>query len=225
MSARGRSAKAALGVLLLAGLATAAGPASPAQKISWRLDRLDFAPGLTLQTIGKPAIVKLDGASVVRFDGAADGLVVPSVPIAEMTAFTIEAHFRPESGGGAEQRFFHTEDDAGTRALLEIRMGVDGQWSLDTFLRSGTNSLALLDRSKLHPADRWHWVALTYDGKTMRSFVDGVLELQGDVAFAPMKPKGQTSLGVRQNKVYWFKGAMSDLRFHGAALPPEKLQR
>jgi len=36
---------------------------------------------------------------------------------------------------------------------------------------------------------------------------------------------GQISLGVRQNKVYWFKGGIREVRFHSAALTPENLQR
>jgi hypothetical protein len=32
-------------------------------------------------------------------------------------------------------------------------------------------------------------------------------------------------VGVRQNKVYWFKGAIKEVRFTPAALAPEKLQR
>jgi Concanavalin A-like lectin/glucanases superfamily len=209
--------------LLLAGVGHAAAPAH-SDTIIWKLDRLDFAAGAPVQIVGKPAIRDVDGKLGVHFDGATDGLFVPTVPIARATAFTIEACFRPDAEGGAEQRFFHMEDDAGTRALLEIRMAANGQWALDTYLRSGETGLALLDRTKLHPSGQWHWVALTYDGKTMSSFVDGALELHGDVTFTPLKAAGQTSLGVRQNRVYWFKGSIRELRFHASALPAKKLQ-
>jgi hypothetical protein len=88
---------------------------------------------------------------------------------------------------------------------------------------SGTSNRAMIDKTKLHPADRWCWVALRYDGKQMASFVNGVPELTGPVTFAPMA-EGKLSLGVRQNRVFWFKGAVKEVRFTPEALAPEKLQ-
>jgi hypothetical protein len=58
----------------------------------------------------------------------------------------------------------------------------------------------------------------------MTSFVNGQQELQGDVEF-PGFGDGKVSVGVRQNKVYWFKGAIREVRYHDEALAPEKLQR
>jgi hypothetical protein len=89
---------------------------------------------------------------------------------------------------------------------------------------SGASRLALLDRTRTHAAGQWHWVALRYDGRRMTSWVDGRQELQGALEFAPMK-SGQTSLGVRLNRVYWFKGAIREVRFHPTALAGEALQK
>src|SRR5205085_2007538 len=110
-----------------------------------------------------------------------------------------------------------------SRVMMETRL-IDKNWALDTFLHSGQSDRALLDRTKLHPADQWTWVALTYaDGKET-SYINGAKELEGDVTFAPMV-EGKISLGVRQNKLYWFKGAIREVRFHPEALAPAKLQR
>ena len=89
---------------------------------------------------------------------------------------------------------------------------------------SVADGLPLIDPKKIHPAGRWYWAALRFDGKHMSSFVNGEKELEGDVAFEPMSA-GQTSVGVRLNRVFWFKGAISEVRFHPAAIAPEKLQR
>ena len=108
--------------------------------------------------------------------------------------------------------------------LLETRVIEGRSWSLDTFLRCGETERSLFDPTRLHPTGKWTWVALVYDGKTMAHYVNGVKELEGEVAFAPMAA-GQISLGVRLNRVYWFKGCIKEVRFHPAALPPESLQR
>jgi hypothetical protein len=59
----------------------------------------------------------------------------------------------------------------------------------------------------------------------MTHYVNGERELLAEkVNFGPLG-QGQVSLGVRQNKVFWFKGAIREVRFTPAALPPGKLQR
>lgn len=190
----------------------------------WRLDQIAAVGGHETRVLGEPRVVEGANGKAVRFDGVSDGVFVPSNPIAGWSAFTIEVLFRPEAGGLEEQRFFHIQDEREARVLLETRLTPDGQWALDTFLMDGENRLPLLDRALLHPADAWTWVALTYDGKQMTSFVNGKKELEGPVAFAPMKP-GRTSLGVRQNEVFWFKGAIAEVRFHPKALAAEDLLR
>ena len=121
-------------------------------------------------------------------------------------------------------RFQHIEDEHGNRATMEIRLTPAGRWSLDTFLLCGDNRRALLDPTRLHPAGRWTWVALRYDGRRMVSFVDGVKELEGAVNVTPFAA-GRTALGVRLNQIYWFKGAIREVRFHPRALDAADLQR
>ena len=190
----------------------------------WRVDQTGSIAGHTPTVLGAPRAVESPHGKVLSFDGVRDGLIVPANPLAGCEVFTIEVLFRPAAGGPEEQRFLHVEDESGARALIETRLTPDGQWALDTFLLSGENRLPLLDRTRLHPANTWHWVALRYDGRRLSSFVNGVKELEGEVAFPPMKP-GRVSLGVRQNLVYWFKGEIAEVRFHPVSLPEAQMQR
>lgn len=170
--------------------------------------------------LGAPVVA--DGC--VRFDGVRDGLIIPVNPLGGLSAFTIEVLVRPEAGGSEEQRFLHVQDDVGARALLETRVVPGGRWALDTFLRDGDAELPLLDRSKSHPLGVWHWVALRYDGRILSHYVNGRFELEGPVAFGPMVAGGSWSLGVRLNRVYWFRGAIREVRFHRSAIPVDQLQ-
>lgn len=201
------------------GPAAATAPAGP---VVWTLDKVTSVGGHVPIVLGAPRVT--EGGHAVHLNGVDDGLVLPVNPLAGLREFTIEILLEPEAGGRAEQRFFHVEDDAGSRVLLEIRMTSDGQWALDTFMLSGKSGLALLDRSKLHPAGRWCWVALRYDGRRMTHYVNGQQELEGRVDFAPMQV-GRTSLGVRLNRISWFKGALGEVRLHGTALDAAALQR
>ena len=191
----------------------------------WRLEQTTTVGGHPVTVLGAPRVIADATGQAVQFNGATDGLLLPVNPLAGLAQFTIEALIKPDATGPAEQRFLHLQDERGSRALLEIRL-TDAGWALDTFLRSENPpaELPLLDRTKTHPANRWTWVALVYADGHMAHYIDGVKELEGDVAFPPMTA-GQTSLGVRQNKVYWFKGGIREVRFHPVGLKPEALQR
>lgn len=196
-------------------------PAAATEPVIWRLDQTAQVGGHVAEVLGAPRVT--DGATF--FNGASDGLLVPVNPLAGLAQFTIEVLFRPAADGPAEQRFLHVQDGPGTRALIETRVA-GGTWALDTFLSHPATGakLALLDLTKRHPADRWTWVALVYDGRRMAHYIDGVKELEGEVAF-PAMAAGQVSLGVRQNRVYWFKGGIREVRWHATALKAEELQR
>lgn len=201
-------------VAVLAGCAwLAAATAAVAQpRVEWRLDSLDRIGGHAVTLVGQPRILETDRGRAVAFDGIDDGLLIAANPLAGLSQFTIEVVFQPAADGPEEQRFLHFEEHkTGNRALIELRMNKDGRWALDTFLRSPEPGLTLLDRTVTHTPAEWHVARLSYDGRTMTHFVDGVREGQGDVVFKPLR-EGQTSIGMRQNRVSWFKGVIHTVR-------------
>jgi hypothetical protein len=216
---------------LLAALVGGLTPEGSATEVSngretrWVLEQTAEVDGHATTVLGRPRIAAGPDGAAVFFDGKADGLLVPDNPLAGWAQFTIEVLFQPAEGGLVEQRFVHLQDGAAWRVMIETRLNGKGGWWLDTFLGNGRNiKQPLIDPSRVHPTGRWYWVALTYDGKRMTHFINGVKELSAEVAFGPMGP-GQISLGVRQNKVYWFKGGIREIRFMPRALPAAELQR
>ncbi len=211
--------------LFAAGLGSLAATARAAEKEAvWRVGDAGMQAQWHPEVIGAPTAVEEPAVGrVMRFDGRADAFLLPAIPFSGWSTFTIQVLFKPAGGGPQAQRFFHAEDTKGSRVMIETRVTPDNHWYLDTFMLSGTSQRAMIDETKQHPTDRWFWVALRYDGKQMTSFVDGVKELEGPVTFAPMA-EGKLSLGVRQNRVFWFKGEVKELRFTPEALAPDKLQ-
>jgi hypothetical protein len=194
-----------------------------AAAVVWQVDSLERIGGHPVTVLGSPRVVDAPGGRAVEFDGIDDGLVLDSNPLAGLERFTAEVLFEPAPGGPEEQRFLHFEEsDTGNRALIELRLLPGAGWCLDTFLRYGQASLTQIDRSLLHPAGRWHAAALSFDGRTMTHYVDGVRELAGDVAFKPLGP-GQTSIGVRLNRRSWFKGRIRTVRVTPEVLPADRL--
>lgn len=191
---------------------------------TWNFDRLDEIGGHKTTLLGHPRPIDTPRGKAIEFNGVDDAVYLNVHPLAGVEAYTWEVIFRPDKGGAPEQRFFHLQEDGSdNRMLFEIRL-IGDEWCLDSFAKTGENSRALMDRAKLHPAGEWYAAEAVYDGHELRNYVDGVLEGQGELHMAPQKA-GQTSIGVRFNKVNYFKGAVRTARMTPHALQPAEFLR
>jgi len=184
----------------------------------WSFDNLDRIGGFKTTILGSPKVIEAPNGKAVEFEGMKDGLFLETHPLSGLQEFTIEIIFRPDSGGLPEQRFFHMQSDTSNRVLVETRL-VGDSWFLDTYIKSGESDKTLYSENFQHPLDQWYHLALTYKNNVMTHYVNGVKELSGEVKYIPVE-SGQTSIGCRLNKVYWFKGAIHKIRLCSKALQP-----
>jgi hypothetical protein len=190
--------------------------AIPPQK-TWRFDSTKKIGGHATTILGHPRIINTPKGKAVEFNGVDDALFLDVHPLAGAETWTWEVIFRPDVGGSPEQRFFHlSENGTENRMLFEIRL-TGNEWCLDSYAQGGAGRQALMDRKKLHPAGEWYHAAAVYDGKEFRNYVDGVLEGKAELKLEPQKA-GRTSIGVRINKVNYFKGAVREARMTPRAL-------
>ncbi|MEW5976820.1 MAG: LamG domain-containing protein [Acidobacteriota bacterium] len=177
---------------------------------------------MPITVLGNPRLIQEPSGQALEFDGSDDGILLPIHPMKGWTRFTLEVIFYPASNGPKEQRFFHVqEDDSENRVLIETRLTGDGRWFLDTYIRSGPTDQTLYADRFLHPTDQWHHAALVFDGKEMSHYVNGQKELSSPIVFTALGP-GKTSVGVRMNRVFWYKGAIRLARFTARALAPSE---
>jgi len=203
---------------MLVAFCTVAGGQSPPNEL-WIFDRLDRIGEHSTKVLGNPRVIDTPIGKAIEFDGVDDALFVDAHPLAGARTFTWEALFRPD-GGNTEQRWFHLQEEGSeNRMLFEIRVAGD-RWFLDSYNQSTTGSATLMNKSSLHPLGAWYHVAAVYDGKTFRNYVNGVQDGSAEVELSPQGP-GRTSVGVRINLVYYFKGAVHSARFSRRALAPE----
>lgn len=211
--------------------------ATPGQ-IVWTFDRLDNIGGIKTTVEGNPKVVDTPLGKAIEFDGVDDAVFIDKHPLAGASEFTFEAIYRPD-GGAFEQRWFHlaerdpktgllasadhpkTGQDANPRFLFELRVVDGNKWYLDAFVNGPGYNRALIFKDKLHPVGDWYHVAQTYDGKTYRSYVNGVLQGEAEIAFRP-QGEGAASLGTRINRRNYFKGAIRQARFTPRALMPDQ---
>jgi hypothetical protein len=191
----------------------------PATVIEWKLNRLDAIGGHKSTLIGSPRLTETPAGQTVSFDGQS-AIFLDVNPLAGLTQFTVEVVFQPAATGGKEQRFVHfQEEGSDNRLLFELRLIDDNRWFLDTFIKSGEGNYTLFADKSPHPSGPWYHAAVVMDGQTMRHFVNGIEEMSTPIKFAPQK-SGKTSLGVRQNKVSWYTGALREVRITPRPLLP-----
>lgn len=194
----------------------------PEASIDWNLDSLASIGGHAVTLLGSPRAIDTALGPAIEFDGVDDALLVPSNPLAGVRQFTVEVIFRPDPAGSQEQRFLHLQENGSKdRVLFEIRLTPDGQWFLDTYIKTGGTGHTLYARGFKHLFGPWYHAAIVVDGERMRHYVNGKMELSRPIEFQPLGP-GRTSLGVRINEVDWFKGAIRKTRFTGKVLSPDE---
>lgn len=175
--------------------------------------------GLSLS--GSPELVDSPYGKALCFNGENDGIFLAENPLMGLSEYSIEVLMRPDLKGPEEQRFLHIGESDSDRLLLETRSTADDKWYLDTFIFSSQEKKAVIDPALVHPIGQWYHVALTVDknGK-MKNYVNGKFELEGEVASHSIK-SGVMSIGVRQNKISWYKGAICKIRISPKVLEPK----
>lgn len=190
----------------------------PAQDtLVWRLDNPctvgDFN---TTFLTDRPSVINTEYGAALLFDGIDDGLLINHNPLGDAESFAIEVFFRPDSSSDVsnyEQRFLHIKNkDDSKRILIELRLKKN-KWTLDTFIKNEDSKRTLIDTTIWHETGQWYKAVLIYRNGVMRHFVDGKEEMNGKVNYAPIGKDGAVSIGVRQNKKSWFKGAIREIKF------------
>ncbi len=195
-------------------------PAEPPPEVAvWQFDSLEEIGGHPVEVLGEPRLIDTPHGKAIEFDGEDDAIFLPVHPLAGAETFTWEVYFRPDSGGQTEQRFFHQQvEGSEDRLLFETRL-TETEWYLDAFANGG-ESRALIVPEKRYPLDQWFHIAQVYDGTTYSAYVNGELQDSAPLNLLP-QGEGRTSVGVRINLVYYFKGAMQSARFTRRALTPD----
>jgi hypothetical protein len=178
------------------------------QQLTWKFDRIDEIAGHKTTVVGNPRVIDTHKGKAIEFGGSGDALFLDVHPLAGAKTFTWEVIFRPDGDGRPEQRFFHMHQNgtSNNRLLFETRL-INGKWCLDSYAKSDVGAQTLIDRAKLHPVDQWMHAAMVYDGREFRHYVNGELQGKAEVNLTP-HGEGRTSIGVRINKIDWFKGAI-----------------
>lgn len=175
--------------------------------------------------MGSPTVIDFSNTHrFTRFNGRDDGLLLSHTPLSGSDTFSITIKLYPHCGGPFEQRFFHIQDEKSEdRFLMEIRMLADGSWYADTYFEYKGSSVLLQEPQLLHAPDRWCEYRVMYDGKQISQWLDGVLESSKLFERAMLPVNGLTSIGMRANKIYPFKGDLGSIELTGGDQYPANI--
>lgn len=203
-----------------AGKAFSFSPVSPTFRWTTNADGallLDGAlPQGSVSYIGNPQPVSGDGGAALNFDGAADGILVSDAPVLNPAkAITIAAWFNADDWNGNRRIAQKGRSDNQYRLLAEQGKLV---WDI-----AGVGEL----QAPLPAPGSWHNVVATYDGETMRLYVDG--NPVGSLSAGGEIPATRDALGIgtkpgRTPAVDHFHGRIREVRIYDAALHPEHVR-
>ena len=192
------------------------------EQVIWDLDNLEEIGGHKVILEGDPKVIDTPNGKAIEFDGVDDGIFLDVHPLAGMNEFTVEVIFQPYVDGQPEQRFFHMQEgDTEERVMFETRLVDNNRWFMDTFIQTNGQNNTMFAVGDTHEIGPWYHAAIVVDGNNFKHYVNGRMELGKEVKFQPPQP-GRTSLGVRINKVFWFKGAIRKARFTSRAMTPDE---
>jgi len=163
--------------------------------------------------VGNPAFVAGQIGQAVNFDGTGDYIEFDDSGLPEGNApRTMSVWVKPEGGG--TRSALEWGSDASTQrcaVLVQPNNGIKfcGKWADVQSNGSVANG-------------EWHYISETYDGTTMRIYIDGVLDKEQAVAINTVPNVGRIGINIKTTGEF-FNGDIDEVRIYDRALTQEEI--
>jgi hypothetical protein len=162
------------------------------------------------------------GAGALRFDGVNDMVVVPnSDSLGLETAMTLEAWVNPSARTGWHTVMLKEGVDTFAYEMYSNNPEINrpAAYFMDEVgnLRAATGTAVL-------PLNTWSHLATTWDGTTMRLYVNGVQVGSRAVSGTIAVSSGQLRIGGNAIWGEWFAGRIDEVRIYNRALSAAEVQ-
>lgn len=160
--------------------------------------------------------------SAVEMDTNADRVVMPLSPTLDLTEhLTVEAWVKP-SGVDVRMDIVSKHESGGYALIID-----EGGIFRASFHIAGNYTPARSVNAL--EADKWYYLAATYDGESLKVYIDGELEgealVQGEVTSTdvPLVIGGNSGLGGEVTD-YFYHGVVDELRVSDIARTPDEIK-
>ena len=158
----------------------------------------------------------------LSFDGADDWVTIPDAADLDLTTgMTLEAWVKPTTQTGWETVLF--KEMAGDHAYVLYSYASDVSGRPSTAVRTGGTMTSVPGTATL-ATNVWTHLASTYDGATLRLYVNGALVGSRAVSGALTATTGPLRVGGNNVWAEWFNGTIDDVRIYGRALSQSEIQ-
>jgi Concanavalin A-like lectin/glucanases superfamily/Bacterial Ig domain len=169
--------------------------------------------GATWSTAGK-------NGKALSFDGVNDSVSVPDANSLDLTTgMTLEAWVRPTALGSAWRTVLFKEQPG--NLVYGLYAGNGSAPSVGTWIGGAERTAA---GTGPLPLNAWSHVAATYDGASLRLYVNGALVRTTSIAGALATSSGVLRIGGNGVWPEWFKGLIDDVRVYDQALSATEIQ-
>jgi hypothetical protein len=177
---------------------------------------------------GKPVARRSKGGKVgsaLLCDGVASHLEVPHRAELEPAQLTLEAwvHVGPYAGGKDPRRWVAAKNDnewTDGHYGLVVR---DDEAGAYLNIGGGKKNCSSAFSTSNPVRKEWQHLAMTYDGKTLRVYVDGKEVARKNVGKKRRPGKGALSIGRRPDGFVYLNGKVDEVRLYKKALPAKTI--
>jgi hypothetical protein len=153
----------------------------------------------------------------LSFDGTGQCATVPASPALELREeLTVEAWIKPEGSGEAESIVF--KEAEGEWFGYSLFLGLQASGKVEGLIANDPESeYAPTVYSPVIEPDVWTHVAMTYDGKHERLYIDGAL-VDTETSEGPNENNGPLRIGCTQEHETGFGGRIDEVRIYDRVL-------
>lgn len=158
--------------------------------------------------------------SGLSFDGNSDWVTVPDSDTLDLSSgMTLEAWVRPVALGGWRTVLFKERTAGNVYGLYAAQ--ASGRPLGQVFIGEERNAVG----SAPLPTNAWTYLAATYDGSSVRLYVDGEQAGTSSVSGAMAASAGPLRIGGNSVWSEWFAGLVDEVRVYSRALSAAEIQR
>ncbi|MDP7317504.1 MAG: Ig-like domain-containing protein [SAR324 cluster bacterium] len=157
-----------------------------------------------------------DSGGAFEFNGTSSKVTITGSEVPLSDNLTVSAWVRP----GNLSSTYHTV--VGVREAFNLKLEQsDGKYYVSVHINTGSWNSG--KGSTLVELDQWHHLAATYDGATVRLYLNG--ELDGSFSkTGSLENSGDLLIGARANSSEYFQGRIDDVRIFSRALASTHIQ-